>query len=99
MKRSIAAVLALSAGAVAIATFGASGDEFAIKLKAGTGVDVVQNTCAACHSLDYIVMNSPFLDGPGWQASVTKMVNAFGASIEKADQDKIVAYLTANYGK
>jgi mono/diheme cytochrome c family protein len=78
---------------------GAWGDEHDIHLKAGSGLDAVEQNCAACHSLDYIVMNSPFLDGAGWQAEVTKMVNAFGAPIQKADQDKVVAYLTANYAK
>jgi mono/diheme cytochrome c family protein len=78
---------------------GASGDERDIRLKPGTGLDVLEQNCAACHSLDYIVMNSPFLDGAAWTAEVTKMVNAFGAPIQKADQDKIAAYLTANYAK
>ena len=78
---------------------GAAGDESAIHLKAGAGLDTVEQNCAACHSLDYIVMNSPFLDGPGWTAEVTKMVNAYGAPIQKADQDKIAAYLAASYAK
>jgi hypothetical protein len=59
----------------------------------------VEGNCGACHSLDYIVMNSPFLDAKAWTAEVTKMVNAFGAPIEKADQDKIAAYLSANYAQ
>ena len=90
---AIALVAAASGAVVALA---ASPD---IKLKPGTGLDVVQSNCAACHSLDYIVINSPFLDAPGWQAEVTKMVNAYGAPIEKADQDKVAAYLAANYAK
>lgn len=78
---------------------GVVGAESDIHLKAGTGLDVVEQNCAACHSLDYVVINSPFLDGAGWQTEVTKMVNAYGAPIQKSDQDKIVAYLTANYAK
>ena len=90
---AIALVAALSGTVVGLAA------ESDIKLKPGTGLDVVQSNCAACHSLDYIVINSPFLDAPGWQAEVTKMVNAYAAPIEKADQDKIAAYLAANYAK
>src|SRR5438477_241099 len=88
------ALVAVAAGAVV-----ALGAESDVKLKPGTGLDAVQANCAACHSLDYIVINSPFLDAPAWQAEVTKMVNAFAAPIEKADQDKIAAYLAANYAK
>ena len=92
-------VLAIALVAAVSGTVVALGAESDIKLKPGTGLDVVQGNCAACHSLDYIVINSPFLDAPGWQAEVTKMVNAFGAPIEKADQDKIAAYLATNYAK
>jgi mono/diheme cytochrome c family protein len=80
-------------------TFSASADEVEFQLKAGANLEVVEQNCAACHSLDYIQMNSPFLDEKGWQAEVTKMVNAFGAPIEEADRRKIVEYLSANYGK
>jgi hypothetical protein len=55
--------------------------------------------CAMCHSLDYIQMNSRFLDKAGWTASVNKMINAFGAPIPKEDLDTIVNYLSQNYGK
>ena len=34
-----------------------------------------------CHSLDYIPMNSVFLDRKGWEASVTKMMKVMGAPI------------------
>jgi mono/diheme cytochrome c family protein len=55
--------------------------------------------CGACHSLDYIVMNSRFLDLAGWTAVVNKMVNAFGAPISKDDADAIARYLAEHYGK
>ena len=32
-----------------------------------------------------------------WEAEVTKMINVYGAPIDKADIPKIVEYLTANY--
>jgi sulfite dehydrogenase (cytochrome) subunit B len=77
----------------------ATADEDAIKLKPGDGLETVEQNCAACHSLDYIEMNSVFLDQEGWQAEVTKMVKTFGAPVDENDQAKIIAYLVANYGK
>ena len=55
--------------------------------------------CVACHSLDYIQMNSGFLDKAGWTASVNKMINVFGAPIPKEDVEPIADYLAQNYGK
>jgi mono/diheme cytochrome c family protein len=74
-------------------------DEDSVKLKPGNNLDIVEQNCAACHSLDYIQMNSPFLDQKGWQAEVAKMVNAFKAPITEADQQKIIDYLSAHYAK
>src|SRR5690242_4325861 len=54
--------------------------------------------CVACHSVDYIRMNSAFLDKAGWSASINKMINAFGAPIPKEDVDTIASYLAQNYG-
>jgi len=93
----------LSSLALVVATFAscpaALAGEEAIQLKPGAGVETVQQNCVACHSLDYIQMNSPFLDEKGWTAVVTKMAKAFSAPIEASDQKKIAEYLTANYGK
>ena len=86
----------LVAGAMFFA--GAAADqESKVVLKDGPGRDKAQ-ACVACHSLDYIQMNSRFLDKAGWTASINKMINAFGAPIEKADVEAIAAYLAANYG-
>jgi hypothetical protein len=73
--------------------------EDSIKLKPGEGAEVVEQNCALCHSLDYLQMNSVFLDQKGWQAEVMKMVKAFGAPVTEQDQAKIIAYLVAIYGK
>jgi hypothetical protein len=45
-----------------------------------------------------VQMNSKFLSAAGWDAEVTKMINAFGAPIDPADARIIADYLTANYG-
>ena len=75
------------------------GDESAIKLQEGPGRDLVEKNCVACHSLDYIPMNSPFLDRKGWEGSVTKMIKVMGAPIPEADVPGLVDYLARNYGK
>ena len=81
-----------------VAATNATGQESKIVLKDGAGKDKAQQ-CLACHSLDYIQMNSRFLDKAGWTASVNKMINAFGAPLSKEDVDTIASYLAQNYGK
>jgi mono/diheme cytochrome c family protein len=82
----------------AILTAPAFADEQPIDLKKAPGLDVVEGNCAACHSLDYVRMNSPFLNAAGWDAEVHKMITLFGAPISDADAKAIADYLKANYG-
>jgi hypothetical protein len=89
--RALAIVLTLVAGA-------AMAQEEKVVLKDAPGRDKAMQ-CLACHSLDYIQMNSRFLDKSGWTASVNKMINAFGAPIQKEDVDAIATYLSENYGQ
>jgi hypothetical protein len=89
--------LAVSAALALIPALGAAGEK-PIKLKQAPGVELVEAHCGACHSLDYIVMNSPILDAPTWDAEVAKMINAFGAPISPADAKTIGDYLKRNYG-
>ena len=84
--------------AALLAAQGALAQEDKIVLKDGPGKDKTQ-ACVACHSLDYIPMNSRFLDKAGWTATVNKMINAFGAPIAKEDVEPIASYLAQNYGK
>jgi len=86
------AALALAAGVVIA-------QERRVELKDGPGRAKVEASCGTCHSLDYIPMNSVFLDRAGWEASVTKMIKAFGAPINADDAKVIVDYLSTNYGK
>jgi mono/diheme cytochrome c family protein len=89
--RALALSLMLAAAA-------AAAQEEKVVLKDAPGREKVMQ-CLACHSLDYIQMNSRFLDKAGWTASVNKMINAFGAPIPKEDVDAIATYLAENYGK
>jgi mono/diheme cytochrome c family protein len=84
---------------VLLAAAPALADESQVKLKAGEGMQLVQANCVACHSLDYIPMNSPFLDRKGWEATVNKMVKVMGAPIPSEELPAIVDYLAKNYGK
>jgi sulfite dehydrogenase (cytochrome) subunit B len=110
LKRAVSAPLSTRFLAATLAVMLAAGfflqvgkmaraDETDIVLKEGHGRDIVLNNCGACHSVDYIQMNAPFLDKAGWDAEVTKMIKAFGAPIDDADAKEIATYLSANYGK
>ena len=83
----------------AVTWVAAAAGEKPVQLKQAPGADKVEANCAACHTLDYIPMNSPFLNAAGWDAEVTKMINAFGAPINQADAKIIGDYLKANYGQ
>ena len=74
-------------------------DEGKIQLKDGPGKDLVMGNCVMCHSLDYVPMNSVFLDRKGWEASVNKMIKVMGAPIKSEDVPQIVDYLSKYYGK
>jgi mono/diheme cytochrome c family protein len=73
-------------------------EEKAVQLKQAPGLDKVESNCGGCHSLDYVPMNSVFLNAAGWDAEIAKMINAFGAPIEQADAKVIADYLKSNYG-
>jgi sulfite dehydrogenase (cytochrome) subunit B len=79
-------------------TVAAAAAEKPISLKQAAGADKVEANCAACHSLDYVAMNSTYLNAAGWDAEVSKMINVFGAPITPADAKIIADYLKANYG-
>ncbi len=94
----ISMVLLVAPAALLVAPAKAGAQEEKVLLKDAPGRDKAQQ-CLACHSLDYIQMNSRFLDKAGWTASVNKMINAFGAPIAREDVDAIATYLSESYGK
>ena len=89
----VCAVLLIAGVSAAIAA------EQSIALKNAPSRDVVEAMCAGCHSLDYIPLNSPFMNRDAWTAEVNKMINAFGAPIPATDAAKIIEYLATNYGQ
>lgn len=97
MLRNVHAALAGMVMVLGVAS--ARADESSVQLTQADGVERVQAYCAICHSLDYIVMNSPFQDRAGWDKTVTKMVKVMGAPLTPEDTAAVVDYLAANYGK
>jgi sulfite dehydrogenase (cytochrome) subunit B len=95
MNRATFAV-PLALGAALCAAAAPAGEE-ATQLREAPGRDVVAARCVACHSLDYIEMNAPALDRAGWDRSVRKMIDQFGAPVSSEDAQRIVAYLADNY--
>ena len=89
------AITVLLAAAMAVP---AGAEEQPVQLKDAPGLDKVEANCAACHSLDYVQMNSPFPSAKVWDATVTKMIKAYGAPIDDADAKIIQEYLKTNYG-
>ena len=93
------AIAAVVAAITTIAAGPAAAQEKSVQLKPGPGLDKVEGNCSGCHSLDYVPMNSPFLNAAGWDAEVAKMIKSFGALIDPADAKTIGAYLKQNYGE
>lgn len=69
------------------------------RLVEGPGLQLVNSYCSICHSTEYIPMNAPAQDRAGWEKTVTKMVNVFGAPIPERDRALIVDYLARNHSK
>jgi hypothetical protein len=90
--------IAIMTAITALMGISAVAEEKSIQLRQSPGLDAVEVHCSACHSLDYVQMNSPFLSAAGWEAEVAKMINAFGAPIDQADAKTIADYLNKNYG-
>ena len=67
--------------------------------KPGPNMEVVQNNCTSCHSVDYVQTQprGPKFKEVFWRAEVTKMIKVYGAPIDEAAVDKIVDYLTQTY--
>ncbi len=89
--------IAVMATALAALAGAAAAQE--VELRDAPGRELVVARCAVCHSLDYIPMNSPFLDRAGWEKTLHKMTDVMGAPIEEQDVKSILDYLAGSYGK
>jgi len=99
----IAAVCALLATQVTfvlvVAAAATSQTEQDIQLQDGPGRELTVARCTVCHSVDYIEMNAPVMDRSGWERSVQKMIDRFGAPIDATEARQIVEYLSVRYSK
>jgi mono/diheme cytochrome c family protein len=90
---SLAALAALAAAGWALAF----ADEENVQLRDGAARDLTAGRCAICHSLDYIPNNAPVMDRAGWQKSIQKMRDRFGAPLTDQEAQQILDYLAASY--
>jgi sulfite dehydrogenase (cytochrome) subunit B len=90
-----ARLLILCGLCVSSATFAAGENE--VQLQDAPDRDLVVARCSVCHSVDYVHMNAPVFDRAGWEKSVRKMIDAFGAPISDDDAKRIVEYLGTHY--
>jgi sulfite dehydrogenase (cytochrome) subunit B len=88
---------------IALLGFGLCGlsaaDEKAIALKDAPERPVFIARCTACHSADYVLMQSSFADGKFWSAEVKKMRDVYKAPMDDADQAAVLNYLQTLYVK
>ncbi len=68
-----------------------------MELKNAAGGDLTATRCVICHSLDYIQMNAAVMDRPGWEKSIRKMIDRFGAPVTEEEAREILEYLSTNY--
>lgn len=94
----VPATLAL-AGIISFVHPTANADETALKLKDGTGRDLVSAHCSICHSLDYIPMNAPVMTPSRWESTIRKMIEKMGAPIDAASAEEIRKYLSTQYAQ
>ena len=94
MRGALAGVALLAALAACALAFA---DEDSIHLRDGNGRDLTAGRCAICHSLDYLPRNAPVMDRTGWQKSIQKMRDKFGAPITDEEAQQILDYLAGSY--
>ena len=91
LRRAALTCLALSAAA------GMAAAEDVVQLKEAPGRPLAASLCNICHSLEYIPSNAPAMNRAGWQKSVQKMKDRFGAPITDEEAKQILDYLDGSY--
>jgi sulfite dehydrogenase (cytochrome) subunit B len=75
----------------------AQAGEETVRLNEAPSRDITTARCAMCHSLDYIQLNAAVMDRAGWERSVRKMIDRFGAPISDEEARLIIDYLAKQY--
>lgn len=68
-----------------------------VALADGPGRDLTTGRCIICHSLEYIPSNAPAMNRAGWQKTIQKMKDRFGAPITDEESKEILDYLDTHY--
>jgi mono/diheme cytochrome c family protein len=97
----LAAGITLAAAAGVVRAGGAAppwqAGEAALQLQDAPGRELTSGRCVTCHSLEYIPSNAPAMNRGGWQKSIQKMRERFGAPISDEEAQQILDYLDHNY--
>ena len=97
MRRAlIAAALTVAAASVAAPRNAPTTDE-PVALADGPGRDLTIGRCIICHSIEYIPSNAPAMNRAGWQKTIQKMKERFGAPITDEESRQILDYLDGHY--
>jgi sulfite dehydrogenase (cytochrome) subunit B len=67
------------------------------QLKDGPGRDLTIDRCVVCHGLAYIPSNAPAMNRAGWQKTIQKMRERFGAPMTDEEAQQILEYLASRY--
>ena len=97
VRTAAAALLAAALLAGACGALQAAAAAETTQLKDGSGRDLTTGRCVICHSLEYIPSNAPAMNRTGWQKTIQKMKDRFGAPITDAEAKQILDYLDGAY--
>ncbi len=84
----------ISAGGVRLVSAGITLPDDVSPAADAPGADVFERNCTSCHSAS-MVRAQPVLTAAQWQATITKMREAYGAQVADRDVPVILAYLLA----
>jgi cytochrome c551/c552 len=65
--------------------------------KEDPGAEIANAHCLICHSVEYVSIQPP-LSRVFWKSSVQKMQQKYGATVPDDQVERLVDYLTKNYG-
>ena len=68
-----------------------------IHLRPAPGSELTTGRCILCHSLDYLESNASVMNRSGWQRTIKKMIERYGAPITEVEAQEILRYLSENY--
>jgi hypothetical protein len=95
--RGAAIAAALIGAALVAAAPRIAAVEEPVALADAPGRDLTIGRCIICHSVEYIPSNAPAMNRAGWQKTIQKMKERFGAPITDDESKEILDYLDGHY--